>query len=487
VHEFFEQNETIILFAHGLMFFALGFAVWLQRRRTTRLTLTSSLIWLAAFAFVESLAIWGYVFVPIQDDTLGEGFVDGLMILRAMIHTVAFLFLLQFGLRLSPLSANARRSLSALSLALWVGIVLGGVVLARGRGWSVAEWEGAVVGASRYVILLPGAILSAVGLWRQRGELAAAGMTAIKPWVTGASVALAAYAVVGGLVVESEAPWAPGGPGHEEGFFSAIGFPLAAVRGTLGLVLCVAAVKLLEIFEVEAKQRFEALDRARAVAEERGRFGRDLHDGTIQSLYAAGLNLEALALRSEDPGLRAEVRKVVAGLNETITRLRRYIRALHQPPATPASVSACLGDLTRRCSSEMGLRAVFRAEGTATAGPLPDQSGEHLEQILREALANVARHAGPCSVDVVLAFRPDEMNLLVTDNGCGLDPAAVNGAGQGLRNMRERARRLGGRLTVEPTSTGGTRVALAVPLDSESPAPQPADALQPLEEVTFRR
>ena len=68
VREFFVQNETIILFAQGLVFFSLGFAVWLQRRRATRLTLTSSLIWLAAFAFVEALAVWGYVFVPIQEE-----------------------------------------------------------------------------------------------------------------------------------------------------------------------------------------------------------------------------------------------------------------------------------------------------------------------------------------------------------------------------------------------------------------------------------
>ena len=67
VREFFVQNETIILFAQGLVFFSLGFAVWLQRRRATRLTLSSSLIWLAAFAFVEALAVWGYVFVPIQE------------------------------------------------------------------------------------------------------------------------------------------------------------------------------------------------------------------------------------------------------------------------------------------------------------------------------------------------------------------------------------------------------------------------------------
>ena len=72
-------------------------------------------------------------------------------------------------------------------------------------------------------------------------------------------------------------------------------------------------------------------------------------------------------------------------------------------------------------------------------------------------------------IDVALCFRPDELGLVVFDNGCGV-AADESVAGQGLRNMRERARRLGGRLTVEPVAGGGTRVALAVPLDAEYPA-----------------
>src|SRR5262249_49337880 len=91
------ENNHLMLFAPGLVFFALGFAVWIQRRRATRLTLTSSLIWLAGFAFVESLAVWGYVFVPIQDSYAGHGVIDVLIVLRALLQTTAFLFLLAFG------------------------------------------------------------------------------------------------------------------------------------------------------------------------------------------------------------------------------------------------------------------------------------------------------------------------------------------------------------------------------------------------------
>jgi len=482
---FFEQNRDIILVAHGLVWFALGFAVWLQRRRATRLTLTSSLIWLATFAFLEALAVWGVYFVPIQQDVLDPGIVQGLIILRAIIQTAAFLALLQFGLRLIGLPAMRRRVLTAVSVALWAGILLGGAALAEHLGWTLKEWEGSVEAAARYGLLLPGAILSAIGLWRQRDELGVAGMTAIRPYAAWAAAVLAFYALVSGLIVESAAPWAPGGIGNSDGFFDAAGFPLDALRGLLGLVLCVLAVKLLEIFEVETKQRLEALDRARAVAEERARFGRDLHDGTIQSLYAAGLHLEAVAIRTEERSVRDEVRAVVSSLDEAITALRGYIRALRQPPCSPASIATNLRELTRRFAGETGLRADFHAEGVGAAGPLPDEAGQHLEQILREALANAARHAGPCAVHVILAFQPDELDLTVVDDGCGLPGPAAAAPGQGLRNMHDRARRLGGRLVVEPVPRGGTRVALAVPLDSESPELDPS-ILSPLTEVSAR-
>jgi signal transduction histidine kinase len=486
VREFFVQNETIILFAQGLVFFSLGFAVWLQRRRATRLTLTSSLIWLAAFAFVEALAVWGYVFVPIQATYVDDGVIEALEILRASIQVAAFLFLVQFGLRLFALPPVWRRSLTGLSI-LAAGLIFGVTTLvATEQGWGVAEWESAVVAVSRYSLLLPGAALAAVGLWRQRAELGDAGMTAIKPYAGAAAAVLGIYAVVAGLIV-APGPVTPGGIGDAEGWFDLTGLPLEVVRGTAGLVLCVLAVKLLEIFDVEAKQQLEALDRARAIAEERARFRRDLHDGTIQSIYAAGLHLEAIAIRTEDPAVRAEVREVVGDLNAATDGIRDYIRALAQPPTTPEVLATGLGELTRRFSDETGRPVRFAVEGLASSGPLPDEAGQHLEQILREALSNTARHAGACSVRVNLVFAPDELDLVVADDGCGPSGTA-NGAGappgrhEGLRNMRERARRLGGRLEVAENPSGGTRVVLAVPLDSDDP-----DSLIPdtESEVTF--
>lgn len=470
VREFFVQNETIFLFAQGLVFFSLGFAVWLQRRRATRLTLSSSLIWLAAFAFVEALAVWGYVFIPIQETYMRPGIIQALLVLRAVVQVAAFVFLVQFGLRLLNLSDVALRVFTVLSVLAAVVILWATALAASESGWSVAEWEEAVSALSRYVLLFPGALLSAVGLWRQRTELSEAGMTGIKPYAAAAAAVLAVYAVLG--VIVPEGPIAPGGIGTAEGWFSATGLPMEVIRGVAGLVLCVLAVKLLEIFDVEAKQQLEEIDRARAIAEERARFRRDLHDGTIQSIYAAGLHLESIAIRSDDPSIRAEVREVVADLNAATDGIRDYIRALASAPVTAKGIAAGLGEMSRRFGDETGRSVRFTAEGVNTAGPLPEEAGQHLEQILREALSNTARHAGACRVMVSLVFAPDELDLIVSDNGCGPGAPADSdepGAHHGLRNMSERARRLGGRLAVEEAPGGGTRVTLEVPLDSDEP------------------
>jgi signal transduction histidine kinase len=77
-------------------------------------------------------------------------------------------------------------------------------------------------------------------------------------------------------------------------------------------------------------------------------------------------------------------------------------------------------------------------------------------------------------VRVNLVFGPDELDLVVADDGCGPSvarggPGPAPGRHEGLRNMRERARRLGGRLEVAENPAGGTSVVLAVPLDSDEP------------------
>lgn len=486
---FFEQNDTLLVFVHGVVLFALGFALWLQRRRATRLALTSSLIWLASFAFLSGLVVWGYVFIPIQATYLAPEVIEALVVIRAVLETVAVVFLLQFGLRLVPWTRRHLAALTAVSVVAWGGVLVLATLVAGEEGWGVLQWEASTAALSRYLFVIPGALLSAYGMWVQREELTREGMTGIRPYAAIASWAFLAYALVGGFIVEP-APWAPGGIANEVGWFDATGFPLAVVRTLVVLVLLLAFIKLLDIFEVEAAQREESLERARAVAEERARFGRDLHDGTIQSIYASGLHLEAIALNTSDPDARDEVRTVVSSLNATIDGLRGYIRGLQAPDGGPAGIASDLDRTVTEFAADTKCEVTYHVTGIETCGPLPDDAGQHLCHVAREALANVARHAGPCTVDVTLAFHPDEINLVIADTGSGLpeegNDRSEPGHGNGVRNMRERGRWLGGRLVVEPNPAGGTRVVLAVPLDDVEATEMPATTPGIPDEVVTR-
>ena len=467
MRHFFTVNATVITFAQGVVFFALGFSVWLQRRRATRLTLSSSLIWLATFAFVESIATWGKAFIPIQARSgLDPSFVQVLVGIRCVLQIIAFVFLLEFGLRLAPLATSVRRALTTTVVLIALALVTVNTILATARGWSLYEWEGSIVAGGRYGLLLPGALLSAVGVWRQGSELVAVGMRGIKGYADAAGWMLVVFGVISGLIVDP-GPWSPPGIATDDGWFSATGVPIGALRALTGLALATFAIKLLDIFELEQSQRIAALERARLIAEERARFGQDLHDGTIQSIYASGLQLESVALRAGDPAVRADVRRVVGDLNETIVGIRDYIDALHTSPAHPQAVARALEALARKFSAETGMVIRFDAVGMDASGLLPDDIGHQTEQILREALSNAARHGKSRAVDVQLTFAPDEFDLVVDDDGVGLPPPADGGLGHGLANMRDRARRLGGRVAVSTRSAGGTRVSLAVPLDSE--------------------
>ena len=322
MREFFHQNETIILFGYGLVFFVLGFAVWLQRRRASRMLLTNALIWLAAFAFIEAFAVWGRAFVPIQERYVDPDLASGLVAVRGALQSLGFLFLIQFGLRLLRVTPRLRWAVTAASVAGWLALLGASALAAERNGWDVHQWEDSAMALARLGLLTPGAVSSAVGMWRQRGELAASGMVVIRPYVGATAAVLVAYAVLGGLVLDP-APWLHAAP-NERGWFRATGVPLSVVRGAVGLALCVLCVKLLEIFDVEAKQRLDALERSRAVSDERARFRRDLHDGTIQSIYAAALRLEATAQSAPDERLRDDLRGVVSDLNTTIDDIRRY-------------------------------------------------------------------------------------------------------------------------------------------------------------------
>jgi signal transduction histidine kinase len=199
--------------------------------------------------------------------------------------------------------------------------------------------------------------------------------------------------------------------------------------------------------------------------EEKIRLGRDLHDGIIQSLYAAGLTIEsARALAATDP---AEADRRLAAclqsLNQSIRDVRTYIVGLAPENLRQAGFADALRSLAEELRAGRDVTFDWKIDETATAQLTPPQTTEAL-QIAREAISNALRHGAATRITVRLHPGDHEVCLLVQDNGKGFVRAQQANAGLGLNNMQARAARLGADLRIESQPATGTRVIFTLPL-----------------------
>ncbi len=193
-----------------------------------------------------------------------------------------------------------------------------------------------------------------------------------------------------------------------------------------------------------------------AVLEDRDRIGRDLHDLVIQRLFAVSLSLDNAARRSGDERFAGRASRAVDDLDQTIKDIRRTIFALSTPDGSE-DIQSEVTRMVDRAAATLKFRPALTFAGPVRAVIDADLAPDLLA-VLGEALSNASRHAGARAVEVELSAG-SEVCLLVADDGRGL-PDEV--AESGLSNMRERARRHGGTMSID-SGSGGTRLVWCVP------------------------
>jgi signal transduction histidine kinase len=199
--------------------------------------------------------------------------------------------------------------------------------------------------------------------------------------------------------------------------------------------------------------------------EEQIRLGRDLHDGIIQSLYAAGLVIEsARTLAKTDPAeADRRLAQLLQTLNQTIRDVRTYIVGLAPETLRQSTFGQALDALITELGAGREVHFDLKIDDAASTLLSPEQSSEALH-VAREAISNSLRHGKATRVTVRLHPGEGEVCLLIQDNGIGFDSAHRTRSGHGLRNMKARAEGLGATVRVESRPTEGTRVILTFPI-----------------------
>jgi len=213
--------------------------------------------------------------------------------------------------------------------------------------------------------------------------------------------------------------------------------------------------------------------------DERMRMARELHDGVLQSLAGAALQLEAISrLIDIDPKAAQEHLRAVGEVIAVEQReLRRWIERLQ--PATSASIAtgadlaAALEKLRERAEWQWGFKVDLSVEG---AGTIPRTLGDEIYRIVQEALTNAGRHAHARAVRaaVTLDTGSDPVRIIVSDDGCGFpfrghyDHAELAARRIGPRSLRERVGLLGGELALT-SELSGTEIDVTLPRAQHSP------------------
>ena len=229
------------------------------------------------------------------------------------------------------------------------------------------------------------------------------------------------------------------------------------------------------VVEMFATQAAIAIDNAQlyrktqqlAVLQERQRFGMDLHDGIIQSIYAVGLMLEEGDLMVEANAREAHtiIRQGMHRLNDVIRDIRNYILDLRPQRFQGRDLAGGLEELAREMRANTLLNIEIEADDTGLSLISPERAFEVLH-IAQEALTNAAKHARATRVSIKLSRRDGSLVMRIQDNGYGFDlDQAQDMGGYGLRNMAERAAALGGELHVESSVGHGTQLEARVPLE----------------------
>ena len=407
---------------------------------------------------------------------------------RVVLLAVSFLFLISFGAEL--IAGPGRKKLSRQMLGVIASIWAVGLI------WLfLAEpIETGIVAAdvyTRYALAIPGAALTAWGLFLQRQKFLQAGMKSFGRDVIVAALAFGLYGGIGQLFT-APSPIFPSTFLNSETFLSWFGFPIQLFRSIMACIAAVAIIRSLRAFEEETRRHIESLSHAqlaerqrleelrsellhrtvRAQELERQRIARELHDEIGQTLTALGMGLQAISgsALSKPERVNKQAHELQSIVDAGISGLQNLITGLHPPQLDDFGLMAALRWYSVQVKDRLGLTVTVTSRGNEPV--LPEEVRMVLYRIVQESITNVIRHAKADYASVAVTFGESEVCIHVEDNGCGFDvDATFNNLDRpcwGLLGLKERAALVGGECVIISRPAAGTIIEVSVPLEKET-------------------
>jgi ligand-binding sensor domain-containing protein/signal transduction histidine kinase len=228
----------------------------------------------------------------------------------------------------------------------------------------------------------------------------------------------------------------------------------------------VCSAMALALYRYRLRQLTRQLNvRFEARLVERTRIAQELHDTLLQGFLSASMQLHVLADGlPEDSPVKPSLSRVLKLIGQVTEEARNTVRGLRSQEAGPPDLEQAFSRIQQELAFQDDIK--FRVIVEGRPRPLHPVLRDEVYRIGREALVNAFRHSHAREIEAELEYCADQLRMQVRDNGCGIDPEVLRSGRDGhwgLPGMRERAERIGARLSVWSSATAGTEVELFIP------------------------
>jgi ligand-binding sensor domain-containing protein/signal transduction histidine kinase len=233
------------------------------------------------------------------------------------------------------------------------------------------------------------------------------------------------------------------------------------------ILLAAIAITARVVEKRKLHRRLEQLERERALAHERERIARDLHDDLGSSLARISLLSGLLKADRDSPSqIDNHALKISQSADQTVRALEEIVWAVRPGSDSLQSLVEYIAHFATELFEGGGIRCRLDLPHNLPARALPPEVRHNIFLVVKEALTNALKHAAAREVRVQANLRCDLLEIQVEDDGRGHEPAALSGPEKrhGLANMRRRAEAIGATLGFESAPGKGSKVMLKVPL-----------------------
>jgi signal transduction histidine kinase len=483
--EFFNTRLPHIFFIYGLSFFALGIAVALEIGRGESNRFRRAIWPFALFGLIHGIHEWIEMFALIGQDAYDFEPGAGFDVFRLILLAASFVLLIIFGVQMAGLNQNWPYAGHIIGGSMLLLYVVGLILLGQRLGWQTADWFASADVLARYSLAIPGAIVAAYALLKQRKVMPQSEHHAFALDITWLAIVIFLYGVVGQFFVQPS-PLFPSNVINATTFQHWFGIPIQLFRAIMAVIAVIFTIRVMRGFEVYRQQalaaarqqveeeisrrhtlRRELLQRVvETQEEERRRIARELHDELGQVLTGLALGLRGTKNELDNPArLKQQLVQLEDMAVQAIDNMRHMVNELRPALLDDIGLSAALRNYVDNFVALSGIETHMLL--CTTCDNLDDSIKTTLFRVTQESLTNVARHAQATHTWINMECDDVQVTMKIKDNGIGFDPNKILASDPdqawGLIGIEERVKLVDGTVEIISQPNKGTTVAIIVP------------------------